>query len=174
MTRWKHILVWTLLLLPGVATGASWARSYVRRDFLYWGNELSGSRREACRLHSSGGRLVFVSQIYGVPEDDAQGPERLAFYSGDRAATIERAREVYLQVAQSGAPSVDFAGVQYARHFAALSSGDRQWASLIVPWWMLTAAALSPAASVVWRKARAARDGRASGTGAGDPAPRPV
>jgi len=43
-----------------------------------------------------------------------------------------------------------------------------------VPWWMLTAAALSPAASVVWRKARAARDGRASGTGAGDPAPRPV
>jgi hypothetical protein len=160
MKRRRLILVWALLLLPGLAAGAQWARSYARRDVLVWGNELPGPRREACWLYSSSGRVIFVSQSYPVPEEDAEGPVRLAYHTGDRAATARWAREVSVQLFQSGAPSVDVGGLQYSQHFAALSSGDRVWTSLVVPWWLVMIAALSPAASVAWRKARAAWDRR--------------
>jgi hypothetical protein len=175
MTRRRPILVWTLLLLPGLAAAAQWVRSYVRRDIVVWGSEQSGSRREVCRLYSGGGRLVFVSQSYPVPDDDAEGPVRFAHYTGDRAATAERAKEVYQQMFQSGAPSVDFGGLQYSQHFASLPSGDRLWTSLVVPWWMVTAAALTPAASAAWRKGRAAWVRRRSpGTSAEGSARQPV
>jgi hypothetical protein len=154
--RRRLILTWVLLLLPGVLAGVQWRRSYSHRDIFVWGNERPGPRREVCRLYSSSGRFIFLSHSYPVPDDEDGNAVPFAFYSGDRAATAERAQEAYSQIFQAGPPTFDVAGVMYARHLGALSSGEHLWTCLIVPWWLLGVAALIPAASVGWRRGRAA------------------
>ena len=160
MKRRRLILAWLLMLLPAAGAGVQWARSYTRRDIFVWGNGPSNGRCEVCRLYSSSGRLIFLSHTYPEPEEGGEGPVPFAFYSGDRDATAGRAREVYGQIAQAGAPSFDVAGLMYSRHLASLESGEHLWASLVVPWWMIAVGALAPAAWVGWRGVRARWAGR--------------
>jgi len=158
--RRRLILVWFLLLLPAAGAGAQWARSYGRRDIFVWGNGQPPGRCEVCRAYSSSGRFVFLSHSYPLPEGGDEGPMPFAFYTGDRNVTAERAKEVYGQMAQAGAPSLDVAGIMYSRHLASLQSGEHLWTCLVVPWWALTVVALTPAGWVAWRGVSAKRSAR--------------
>ena len=161
MNRRRAILAAALLVAPAVVAGALWWRSYHRRDILVWGNEQARQRVELCRLYSSWGRVGFLSYSRPLEPGESRGGVPFQFHTGDRASTELQAAEVRNQLQQAGVLKTNALGAAYSQHVGSLAGGEHAWTAAVVPWWMVTAAALLLPVSVAVKVLRA-RNARVS------------
>jgi hypothetical protein len=167
----RRRILWTVAaLLPAVLAAGAWARSYARRDRLSWEVDRPDSRRAACQLYSSRGRLCFASYSRSV---DGAGGRPWSFESGDRAGTTDMAQDVHVRLQQAGVMGNGALGFAWSQHLASMSSGTHVWTGGVAPWWALAVLMATPA-YVVYRWLRPKQQEAPAGAGADESPPRPA
>src|SRR5438105_7937731 len=160
MGKRGRIVVVGLTGLPLVAAAGLWARSYWRRDLVSWEADRPESRRAACGLYSSRGRVCFISHSQPTQEP-APPPKSMSWQSGDRASTGALSDLVSNQLEQAGVLHRNPLGLSYSQHVGEMSSATHVWTGVVVPWWVVTGLALAPPVYSIWwtrRKPRADAD----------------